>query len=260
MLGCITPAIFLGRAQRLLFAQGVPLLAYHKIGEPAPASLDPFLYTRPRQFLDQLTALRRLGYSPASPAGPLPAKDNPERQVVITFDDGYRSVFENARATLHDQGFSAIQFLVAGYLGRTNEWDVAKGEVPEALMDIAQVRDWLAAGHHIGSHSLTHPNLRHLSPSRAREEIQASKKALEDCFGVAIQHFSYPYGSWNESVRDLVKEAGYHTACTMAFGVNLAGTPRFELRRIQPLSDRELLAKIGHRLSRKLTKMPIRRR
>jgi peptidoglycan/xylan/chitin deacetylase (PgdA/CDA1 family) len=119
-------------------------------------------------------------------------------------------------------------------------------------MDDAQVRDWLAAGHEIGSHSMTHRNLRHLSLSEAREEIFASKKALEDQFGLEIQHFSYPFGSWNASVRDLVHDAGYQTASTMCFGVNLASTPIYELRRIIPLSSSALLKKICHRLARKL--------
>jgi peptidoglycan/xylan/chitin deacetylase (PgdA/CDA1 family) len=145
----------------------------------------------------------------------------------------------------------AIQFLVSDSLGRHNEWDVAKGDVPVTLMNESQVREWLAAGHDIGSHSATHPNLRHASPAKAREEILGSKKSLEDRFGLEIRHFCYPYGSYNESVRDLVAEAGYRTGCTMQFGVNPPGTPPLELRRVLPLSNAEMLAKIRHRLMRK---------
>src|SRR5207245_147749 len=108
--------------------------------------------------------------------------------------------------------FTAIQFLPADFLGRRNEWDVGLGEAPEAIMDAAQVREWLAAGHDIGSHSLTHPFLTRLPPAQAREEISASRKKLEDLFGRPVEHFCYPYGDWDEPVRDLVEQAGYRTA------------------------------------------------
>ena len=99
-------------------------------------------------------------------------------------------------------------------------------------MDEAQIREWLAAGHEIGSHTLTHPFLTRISPQRAREEISASKKKLEDRFGRPVRHFCYPYGDWNPAVRDLVMAAGYETACTTEFGVNTGATPPFELKRI----------------------------
>ena len=54
----------------------------------------------------------------------------------------------------------------------------AEGEAPAPLMDAAQVKDWLAAGHEIGSHTLTHPWLTRLPLSEAREEISGSKKKL----------------------------------------------------------------------------------
>ena len=119
-------------------------------------------------------------------------------------------------------------------------------------MDEAQVRQWLGGGHEIGSHSITHRNLRHLSPAEAREEIFGSKKSLEDRFGLPVQHFCYPYGSWNQAVRDLVCEAGYRTACTVRFGVNGPSNSPYELRRIIPLSTVELLRKIRHRLAQRM--------
>jgi peptidoglycan/xylan/chitin deacetylase (PgdA/CDA1 family) len=148
--------------------------------------------------------------------------------------------------------FFAIQFLVAGYLGGVNEWDVRKGDVPESLMDASQVRDWIAAGHEIGSHSMTHANLRHLSLDKAREEILGSKKVLEDLFGNPVRHFSFPFGSWNPALRDLVIEAGYTSASTMEFGACDAETSRFELKRIIPLSKCQTFFKIVHRLSHRV--------
>jgi peptidoglycan/xylan/chitin deacetylase (PgdA/CDA1 family) len=250
MLGWFSPYVFLGQAQRRLLERGMPVFAYHRIAQPPSATTDPFLYVSPSRFEDQLARLRHAALSPGSLSQALGPEPGTDRKAVITFDDGFVSVLEHGMEILARHNFRAIQFLVARFLGGKNEWDAPKGDVAEPLMDEAQVRDWLAAGHEIGSHSMTHPNLRLLSPADAREEIVASKKLLEDRFGVQVRDFCYPYGAWNDSVRDAVAEAGYRTACTVEFGVNDARTPRFELRRIVPLSSAELLRKIIHRLRR----------
>jgi peptidoglycan/xylan/chitin deacetylase (PgdA/CDA1 family) len=141
---------------------------------------------------------------------------------------------------------------VAGLIGARNEWDVKHGDAPEALMDAGEIREWLAAGQEIGSHSLTHRNLTKLAGPEAREQIMDSKKKLEDTFGVAVRNFAYPGGKSSPRVRDLVREAGYVTACTTQFGVNTSTTPRFELKRIFCLSESEMLGKVKHRIARKL--------
>jgi peptidoglycan/xylan/chitin deacetylase (PgdA/CDA1 family) len=204
---------------------------YHKIA-PRPRRVRlKGLYVTPATFERQLAELSESGFIACSPAearqdGPITAR------ASLTFDDGFRNVFQNAMAPLAQRRWRAMQFLVPNCIGKLNEWDLRDGEAPELLMDDAQVRDWLGAGHAIGSHSLTHARLTRLTLRDAREEIFASKKKLEDAFGVAVEHFCYPYGDWSEPVRDLVIEAGYQTACTTEFGINTPGTPAFSLRRI----------------------------
>ena len=151
--------------------------------------------------------------------------------MFLTFDDGFRDVFENALPVLWEHRFAAIQFLVADLLGQTNEWQQRAGDIAEPLMDESQVREWLAAGQEIGAHTRTHPWLTKIPKAAAREEIFASKKSLEDRFGIRVDHFCYPYGDWNEEVRDQVIAAGYLTACTTQTGVNAPGSPPYELRR-----------------------------
>ncbi len=213
-----------------LFEQGNPILAYHKVG-PRPRGVRlKGLYLSPKLFAAQLAELRSAGFRSGSLqdcSGPLKP-----RQIVLTFDDGYANVLRNAVHALAQTQFKATQFLPVNFLGKSNEWDVVLGEASEPIMDCAQVRDWLAAGHDIGSHTLTHPSLTRLAPEQAREEIFASKKKLEDLFSRAIEHFCYPYGDWNLAVRDWVREAGYCTATTTEFGVNRPETSPFELKRI----------------------------
>lgn len=251
MLGLFSSMVFLGPAQRRLIRKGSPVYMYHKIATPAASTTDPFLYTTPEEFERQLGALATGGFAPATLSGVAAEGFGKNSRAVITFDDGCLNVLQAGLPILVRRGFRAIQFLVAGSLGKTNAWDVAKGDVPEPLMSESQVREWLAAGQVIGSHSMTHRNLRHLRPQELREEIMGSRKSLEDRFGTPVEHFSYPYGSWNEAVRDLVMEAGYKTACTASFGVNPPGTSALEIRRIIPLSERELIRKFIHRATRR---------
>ena len=107
-------------------------------------------------------------------------------------------------------------------------------------LDKSQVLEWLAVGHQIGSHTVSHPDLTRLPSRDAREEIQASRKWLEDTFGIAVSHFSYPLGAFDDRILEMVREAGYNTAVTSEFGVNNVGTDAYRIRRIlayQSLSE-----------------------
>jgi peptidoglycan/xylan/chitin deacetylase (PgdA/CDA1 family) len=258
VIGAVSTMVFLGSKQRQLFKQGVPILTYHKVGEAPSASIDPFLYVGPDGLESDLQSLVSAGFviksidSLVGAGGEKVATEMEPQRAVITFDDGFENVFRNGLEILNRHRAISIQYLVARALGKLNAWDVAKGDVPEKLMDEVQVREWLSAGQLIGSHSLNHPNLRKISAAQAREEIFSSKAELEQQFGVKVRHFCYPYGSYDERIRDLVIEAGYESASTVEFGVNPAGASRFELRRIIPTSQGELIRKVSHRLGRRL--------
>lgn len=216
---------------RETFTRGRPILTWHKLG-PRPSGVRlKGLYVSAALFRRQLAELRQAGFETVAPGQPLAREGNPRREIVFTFDDGYVNVLRHGLAALAEHRFHAIQFLVTDRLGQTNDWDVAAGEKPEPLMDVVQVRDWLAAGHEIGAHTLTHPLLTHLPREQAREEIGACKRKLEDMFGRAVEHFCYPYGDWSPAVRDCVAEAGFRTACTTEGGINTPATPPFALKR-----------------------------
>ncbi|MCP5526066.1 MAG: polysaccharide deacetylase family protein [Verrucomicrobiales bacterium] len=216
---------------RAAFDRGLPILTYHKLGPRPRGARLKGLFVSARLLDRQLAELRQAGFRSAS-LDDFPAACRPgSRRIVVTFDDGFRNVLDHGLDLLDRHGFTAVQFLVADRIGAVNDWDAAEGEVQEPLMDDAGVRRWLAAGHAIGSHTLTHPRLTILPPAGAREEITASRRRLEDRFGVAVRHFCYPYGDFNETVRDLVQEAGYATACTVENGLNQALTDPFALHR-----------------------------
>ncbi|MCC7374873.1 MAG: polysaccharide deacetylase family protein [Verrucomicrobiales bacterium] len=213
-----------------LFDRGVPILTYHKFG-PRPRGVRlRGLYLPRRLFARQLREWRKGGFESVGLAD---AVGHPAgRPLVLTIDDGFRSVLEHALPLLVKSGFTATLYLVADRLGADNVWEQAEGEAPAPLMEVAEVREWLAAGQRIGSHTCTHPWLTRIPISKAREEIQSSRKKLEDTFGIEVKDFCYPYGDWNVPVRDAVEAAGYATATTTDFGINHPESDVFALRRI----------------------------
>jgi peptidoglycan/xylan/chitin deacetylase (PgdA/CDA1 family) len=214
------------------FTTGVPILTYHKLGpRPWRARLKG-LYASERLFGRQVDELHAAGFKSAS-LDELPGQAGPgQNRVVLSFDDGFENVLRHGHLPLARTGLRAIQFLVADRLGGVNDWEMAEGERRERLMDAAQVRDWLSAGHDIGSHTCTHPYLTRIPRAQAREELSASKRKLEDQFGRVVRHFCYPYGDFSPEICELVREAGYTTACTTRSGMNTPTTPAYQLHRI----------------------------
>jgi len=220
-------------------ASGIPILVLHKIS-PRPVRTNmPGMYVSPSAFRKQMSALKLSGFRTISIGQAIRLDQRGSSQMVISFDDGFEGVFLHAGTFLRDLGFRAIQFLVADRLGQVNRWDLGLDKTPERLMDRAQVNDWLALGHEIGAHTLTHPRLNKIPLPEAREEITASKKKLEDLFGVPVRHFAYPYGCHNEETINLVREAGLETACTMEQGVVRPGDDLFRLKRLN-VTDKRL--------------------
>jgi peptidoglycan/xylan/chitin deacetylase (PgdA/CDA1 family) len=208
------------------FSEGSPILCYHKIAVPPPRARIKGLYLEPNLFRQQIQELDAEGLSFVSPADCQQSK-----AIAITFDDGFVSNLVEAVPLMKKVGVQAINYLVADRLGQTSDWEAREGGEADPLMDESQVREWLASGHQIGAHTCTHPRLSQLSEAQAKEEISASRKKLEDRFGVLIEHFAYPYGDYNPATIELVREAGFKTAVTMHRGINLPDTPLFELKR-----------------------------
>ncbi len=86
-----------------------------------------------------------------------------------------------------------------------------------------------------GAHTVTHPILTRMSLAEAAEEIKASKEAIEEKLKSPVRVFAYPNGrqdDFNESIKQVLKEAGFLCATTILWGTNSIDTDPFELRRI----------------------------
>jgi peptidoglycan/xylan/chitin deacetylase (PgdA/CDA1 family) len=208
------------------FREGHPILCYHKTeAVPAGARIKG-LYLEPALFRGQIRELAQAGFSFVAPGG-----DFRLNYVTISFDDGFVSNLESAVPAIKEFGCRAINYLVADRIGQASDWEAVEGGEARPLMNDSQIREWISAGNWIGAHTCTHPRLSRISRDRAREEIVSSKKKLEDRFGQPIDHFAYPFGDYDNAVVNLVREAGFKTACTMDCGVNDPTSDPFRLRR-----------------------------
>ncbi len=195
-------------------ATGSPSPAVFMYHSVSPSTVpDPHLLrVHPDRLDAQLRILRRLGLRGVSLAELVRARDRGQgrRLVGLTFDDGYVDFVEHAMPVLARHGMTATVYVVAGRLAGQNDWD----DGPRlALMSGEQVRAARAAGHEIGSHSLTHQHLTGLTAAERKTEVADSKAVLENLLDEPVVGFCYPYGSFDAAAVDAVRAAGYDHAC-----------------------------------------------
>lgn len=82
-----------------------------------------------------------------------------------------------------------------------------------------------------GGHTVTHPNLPEQELAVQREEIRNGKIALEQMIGRAVHSFAYPYGFYSSSTIELVRQAGYESACTCSERPTRSESDLFQLPR-----------------------------
>ncbi|MCX5591298.1 polysaccharide deacetylase family protein [Alcaligenes endophyticus] len=208
---------------------------YHQVGLPAPKG-SPYrgLTVHPSDFRRQMVWLKRLGYRGLSMAQVLPyvRGERHGKVVGLSFDDGYRNVFQNAMPVLDELGFTATNYFVARHLDGSNFWDQPKGVPHSSLMSLPELRAWVASGHEVGSHTLDHVHLNELSSELAAYQITQSKRELENMIQHEVSAFCYPYGHYDNNIRDQVSNAGYTNATTTHRGLARMDDDLLQLPRV----------------------------
>jgi peptidoglycan/xylan/chitin deacetylase (PgdA/CDA1 family) len=201
--------------------QVVPVLAYHLVDKRLDAGI---AWTTPKRFERQIAWLAATGFRSRSLSQYLQCRHSvTEKCVVITFDDGYRSLMQYALPILARYHFCATVFVIAGYVGRPNLWDI-KFFLPRfPHLDWGELRELKAAGWEIGSHSLHHDYLPALAEPQLRRDLSDSRKILEDNLKAPVAHLSLPFGRGNRRVYQAAQEAGYESISILGSG-NFAGS------------------------------------
>ena len=103
-------------------------------------------------------------------------------------------------------------------------------------MTWSQLREMRDGGMEIGSHGVDHRMLAKMPPAAMREELVASKRAIERELGGEAQVISYPVGgsdAYDAAVIEAVRDAGYRLGCSYRAGPErMRQDSRYELRRI----------------------------
>jgi peptidoglycan/xylan/chitin deacetylase (PgdA/CDA1 family) len=188
----------------------VPILMYHVVGPTPPGAALPGLYVSREDFAGQLRWLADRGYHAVTLRDvyrywrgrePLPS-----RPIVLSFDDGYREQFTIAAPLLEQHHWPAVLNLEYAHL------------VHEDLTG-PMIRRMLADGWELDSHTLTHPDLTAVDPATLRREVTRSRQLLRRRFGVPVDFFCYPGGSFDAQVVRAVRAAGYLGATTTQPGL-----------------------------------------
>ena len=219
----------------------IPILMYHSIESMPKSTIMRSLHVKPKSFRFQMWILKLLGYKGLSMRLLKPYLNGKKKGKVIgiTFDDGYQNNLLNAAPILKKYNFSATCYIVTEKIGLSNVWDSNKGITQRPLMNYREIREWLDIGMDIGSHSKSHSDLVKLSGEQLKIEITQSKTNLEDIFDLAIEDFCYPFGRFDNSTIDIVRDAGYFTATSMIRGSASVESNNFKLPRI-PINYRTL--------------------
>lgn len=205
-------------------ALSIPALCYHQV---RPGAKGQFEMT-PEVFREQLAILKAQGYTSLS-SDELLARlrsgtESTGRPVVLSFDDGYASVYDYAFPIMKEMGFTGIACIYPQFIGAGSAmtWD--------------QIRELASEGWSIESHAMSHTSLaqHHGTPLYAKfleHEIAGSRQLIERQLGMPVKFMVWPYGIYTEEAEKVARNAGYLGAMTVDGGANYPGLDTFRVKR-----------------------------
>lgn len=190
-----------------LAAQSAVILLYHHVAEDTPpsTSISPADFDAHLRYLKDngfnVIALDRMIDSLRS-GGSLP-----EKAVVITFDDGYSSIFDEAFPMLEAYDYPFTVFLstepIDNDLNNYMTWE--------------QIRQMSAADVIIANHMVDHPYMLESRDNesdsqrltRLREDLLQAELRIEQETGQSHRYLAYPYGEYDPAIKSLLQELNF---------------------------------------------------
>jgi peptidoglycan/xylan/chitin deacetylase (PgdA/CDA1 family) len=200
--------------------QTIPILTYHRFAEDCNSPL----CMPTKTFELQMRYLKENGYHVITAQELLSFLEYrqglPQKSVLITMDDGYRSVYDIAYPILNKYEFSATLFIYTSFVG-----------VSKMAITWNQLKEMQAQGFTIGSHTIYHSDLTKPKDGeteqeyilRVKEELHGSKKIVDKKLGQDTYFLAYPFGYYDQQSIQMAREAGYK----MAMSVKRGGNPFF---------------------------------
>lgn len=207
----LTLAVLLSQSTRAATTEstypGVQVLQYHHVSETTPAVTS----ISPERFEAHLRFLKENDFNVVSIEQAAQWIDEganiPRKTVVITFDDGYANVLENAHAKLKEYKFPYAVFVNPDLLEAH----------PSAYMSWEQLKTIDAEGATIVNHGQTHDHLIRRQENESEAQWQARMKydvvsaqqAIDEQLGEQPKYFAYPYGEYGPELEALLSEWGF---------------------------------------------------
>ena len=193
------------------------VLSYHAVSASWPAALS----VTPERLEEQVDYLVARGYRGLTFDEALRGKHE-GRNVVFTFDDGYRSVLTLAAPILARAGMHGTVFVVSDLVGGgemgwpgIEHWAATEHAEELVSLDWDEIGQLAHAGWEIGSHTRSHKYLTMVDDDVLQDELRGSRAEVELRLGRPCTSLAYPYGDYDARVMAASGEAGYDFACTV---------------------------------------------
>lgn len=214
-----------------LMATSLPILMFHSLDDEASALSFP-----PLLFRQAMATLHRGGYRTLSLLEAVEClrqrKAFPDASFVITFDDGYQTVYREAFPALQEFGFKATLFVSVGEKAPADLSGTLPSIQNRLMLSWHELREMHRYGMTIGSHSLTHPDLTRMRPHQIEDEVCRSKKVIEETLSAPVNCFAFPYGSYDRRSLEIVRQH-YDCACSTRLGTVRLSSDPYTLERIE---------------------------
>jgi peptidoglycan/xylan/chitin deacetylase (PgdA/CDA1 family) len=219
----------------------VPILMYHVINPPPAGAPYPGLYVPAPEFVAQMQALHRAGWHAVTLDDLLANRRHgnrlPSKPIVITFDNGYRSQYENALPILRRLHWPAVENIQLSGLPPS-----------QGGMTTGQVRGLIDGGWELDTQGISHADLVELDADGLAFQIDRARAILRHRYHVPVNWFCYPSGQYDPTVVAAVKAAGFAGSTTVVPGWADRADSLYALPRLRVLggtSPAALLAQIA---------------
>ncbi len=213
---------------------GFIVLCYHRfVAKPETVKKPLSVYRMPiEEFKWQMQYLKDQGFKPISmdqlKAYWLEGKPLPDKAVLLTFDDGFRSIYEKAYPVVKEFGYPGVLFLYTDFIRGQSD-----------SLRYSEIEEMQKNGFDLESHTKSHLQLGKEAEKRTSANFKSLVKVelndpitfIQNKFGVSPKILAYSYGVFNEVVLNQAKESGYQLAFTVNPGANDRTVSPLKLRR-----------------------------
>jgi peptidoglycan/xylan/chitin deacetylase (PgdA/CDA1 family) len=218
----------------------VPILMYHYV-EPWPAGADEIrknLTVRPEDFTAQIEYLHQQGYETLSLYDLVYAltlgRSLPPKAVIVTFDDGYRSLPQYAVPTMERLGYRGTIFVITEFMDNGLA----------AYLTWPEAESLYARGWKIEPHSKSHEQMAGRDRAFQLYQMLGSIQTVAAHIGVQPRFFSYPSGKYDDTTLQLARELNLWGAVTVEFGRTHTVKDLYTLTRVR-VSGQEKLSEFA---------------